>query len=541
VGEREGKMTKRAAVYARYSSEEQTGGESIEYQLEQSKDHITKQGWSLGEVFVDRAKSGTTTYRREEFNRMVALAKTKDRPFDVVVAWSTSRFGRNQDEAIFNKIGLRRQGVDVRFVSQPVPDGHIGTLIERIYEWKDEFDSIQIGEYAFQGQKQVTQKGFHGGGKAPYGYSRVRVPDPDGKQDKDGKVVEYVSYEVVEGQAVVVRRVFEMRANGRSYREVAHTLNEEGSVSPGGSTWDVSSVRTILLNETYLGRRVWNQTRRNKRVQRGTKVPNPREEWIVTENAHEAIIDKALWDAVQERRGRIRLSIEMGKGAYNTAHSAYLLTGLLKCEECGANFTMTGPKNKNGGTRYYRCSYHANRGTTVCSNNRRVRQDAIEEAVMQTFSGILLKPATVRSMVEDARDQLGQRNSVDRIGEINARIQRVQKEIENLTAGIRSLGPLDTLKDAMRKCQKGLAALEVEKHEVSADEMLDWTSIDEALIKVALIDLKALVADASSAKEALQENIREIRIPKKGAALLEPRPEGLLNRVFLLVTPRGVA
>ena len=92
----------------------------------------------------------------------------------------------------------------------------------------------------------------------------------------------------------------------------------------------------------------------------------------------------------------------------------------------------------------------------------------------------------------------------------------------------------------MRKCQKGLAALEVEKHEVSADEMLDWTSIDEALIKVALIDLKALIADASSAKEALQENIREIRIPKKGAALLEPRPEGLLNRVFLLVTPRGV-
>ena len=48
------------------------------------------------------------------------------------------------------------------------------------------------------------------------------------------------------------------------------------------------------------------------------------------------------------------------------------------------------------------------------------------------------------------------------------------------------------------------------------------------------------LADASSTKEALQENIWEIRIPKKGAALLEPRPEGLLNRVFLLVTPRGV-
>jgi len=132
---------KRAAVYARYSSEEQTGGESIEYQLERCREYIAKQGWSVAEinVFVDRAKSGTSTYRREEFNRMVALAKAKDRPFDVVVAWSTSRFGRNQDEAIFNRIGLKHQGVDVKFVSQPVPDGHIGTLIERIYEWKDEF------------------------------------------------------------------------------------------------------------------------------------------------------------------------------------------------------------------------------------------------------------------------------------------------------------------------------------------------------------------------------------------------------------------
>ena len=270
-------MTKRAAVYARYSSEEQTGGESIEYQLEQCKDHITEKDWSLGEIFVDRAKSGTSTYRREEFNRMVALAKAKDRPFDVVVAWSTSRFGRNMDECAVNKAFLRKHGVEVHFVSQPLPEGHVGKLIEKIFEWTDELQSIQIGEYAFQGQKQVTQKGFHGGGKAPYGYKRVRVSDPEGKTDKDGKVVEYVTYEVVEDQAEVVRRVFRMYSEGSSYKKVAHALNTEGIRSPGGSTWDTSGVRTLLLNENYLGHRVWNQTRRNKKLQRGTKVPKPRE------------------------------------------------------------------------------------------------------------------------------------------------------------------------------------------------------------------------------------------------------------------------
>ena len=216
----------KAAIYARYSSEEQTGGESIDYQLERCREFIAKQGWSLDEanVFIDEAKSGTSTFRREEFNRMVGVAKAKDRPFDVVVAWSTSRFGRDQDEAIFNKISLKRHGIEVKFVSQPVPDGHIGTLIERIYEWKDEFDSIQIGEYAFQGQKQVTQKGFHGGGKSPYGYKRVRVDDPQGKTDKDGKVVQYTTYEVVPDEAEVVRRVFQMYADGFSYKKVAHAL-----------------------------------------------------------------------------------------------------------------------------------------------------------------------------------------------------------------------------------------------------------------------------------------------------------------------------
>ncbi|MDP6779135.1 MAG: recombinase family protein [Candidatus Latescibacteria bacterium] len=265
--------TTRAAIYARYSSQEQTGGESIEYQLQRCREYIEAQGLVLPEesIFVDEARSGTSTLGRDEFNRMIALAKRSDTPFDVVVAWSTSRFGRNQDEAIFNKIGLRRQGVDVKFVSQPVPDGHMGTLIERIYEWKDEFDSIQIGEYAFEGQRQVTQKGFHGGGRAPYGYRLKRVPDPEGKRDKHGVAVEYVTFEVVEDEARVVRRIFEAYAQAPGYKRIAEELNAEGVQSPSGSTWDTSGIRNVLLNETYLGKRVWNRNRRNKKVRRGTR------------------------------------------------------------------------------------------------------------------------------------------------------------------------------------------------------------------------------------------------------------------------------
>ena len=126
---------KRAAVYCRYSSDEQTGGESIEYQLERCREYVVEQGWSLDQahVFIDMARSGTTSYRREAFNHMVALTKQDKCPFDAVVVWSTSRFGRNMDECAVNKAFLRKQGVEVHFVSQPLPEGHVGKLIECWY------------------------------------------------------------------------------------------------------------------------------------------------------------------------------------------------------------------------------------------------------------------------------------------------------------------------------------------------------------------------------------------------------------------------
>ena len=532
----------KAAIYARYSSVEQTGGESIDYQLERCREFIAKKCWSLDEanIFIDEARSGTTTYRREAFNQMVAAAKAKDRPFDVVVTWSTSRFGRNQDEAIFNKISLRRQGVEVKFVSQPVPDGHIGTLIERIYEWKDEFDSIQIGEYAFQGQKQVTQKGFHAGGKAPYGYRRVKVPDPGGKTDKDGKVVEYTTYEVVPERAEVVRRIFRMYAEGFSYRKVAYAFNEEGLISPGGNTWDLSAVRTILNNENYRGNRVWNQTRRGRKQGRGTKVPKPRDEWVIAKNAHEAIVDEALWEAVQKRKAQMRKRIENGAGGYNTGHAPYVLSGLLKCEECGGNFTITGAR---GGSRYYRCGRYASRGKTVCTNNRLIRQDQIEAAATKAVSEELLTVEVIESIVEEYRLAASEtRSSID-TRDLDRTIQQVDREIANLTASLKAVGPADELVLEMKACQKRKAALKAERREKAATASVELEDIDLEEAKVAIENLTEVLEEATpeEKKALMRENVTEIRIPKNKEPLLVSNTEVLLSSLgcfFRGVTPK---
>ena len=537
----------RAAIYARYSSDEQTGGESIDYQLERCRDYITGQGWSLPaeNVFVDQAKSGTSTYRRDAFNRMIAQAKQKDRPFDVVVAWSTSRFGRNQDEAIFNKIGLKRQGVDVKFVSQPVPDGHMGTLIERIYEWKDEFDSIQIGQYAFEGQKQVTQKGYHGGGKAPYGYKRVRVPDPGGKTDKDGKVVEYVTYEVVPEQADVVRRVFRLYGDGQSYLKIANALNLEGQVSPGGSTWDVSSVRTILRNESYLGRRVWNQTRRNKKVKRGTKVAKPRDEWIVTEGAHPAIIDKDLWQAAQ---AIIQRNARMAKGRhgyYNTPHSPHLLTGIVRCDCCGSNYHLNTVRWKRKVRQYYRCGHHSKRGNAACANGRGLRREEVETAVLDLISQRILTTDMVDRLLEAVNDQIRATDPPRATEDIEAAIRKAEREAQNLTTAIKVGRSIERLVRELNACEVRKAELEEQARELQRQDSGQIVEVDRDWVEKALSDLRNTLAynPPEERKPIVQEYIREIRVPEKGPARLETNPTGLLSSLGvceLLVTPRGV-
>ena len=158
----------------------------------------------------------------------------------------------------------------------------------------DQRQAEQIRQASFEGQRQVTQKGYHGGGKAPYGYKRVKVRDPAGKTDRNGRVVQYTTYEVVPKEAEIVQRIFTEYVGGLGYKKIAHILNGERVPSPRDGSWDISGVRTILFNENYLGHRVWNQTRRNKKLQRGTKVPKPREDWVITENAHPAIVAAAV-------------------------------------------------------------------------------------------------------------------------------------------------------------------------------------------------------------------------------------------------------
>ena len=105
-------------------------------------------------IFVENGISGKKADKRPQFQRMIALAKQKEHPFDVILVWKFSRFARNQEESIVYKAMLQRVGVEVVSISEPIIDGPFGSLIERIIEWMDEYYSIRLSGEVMRGMTE---------------------------------------------------------------------------------------------------------------------------------------------------------------------------------------------------------------------------------------------------------------------------------------------------------------------------------------------------------------------------------------------------
>jgi DNA invertase Pin-like site-specific DNA recombinase len=161
----------KAAVYARVSSKEQADREtSIPAQLEAIQSYCSQKGWTIIEEFIDSGKSAKTD-DRPEFQRMIALAKKKDRDFTAIVVHKFDRFSRNRDDHIIYKSLLKKIGVTVYSVTEQTdPDTPHGFLLEGIMEVISEFYNMNLKEESVKGLKQNALQGYHNGGRPPYGY-----------------------------------------------------------------------------------------------------------------------------------------------------------------------------------------------------------------------------------------------------------------------------------------------------------------------------------------------------------------------------------
>ena len=213
-------------------------------------------------------------------------------------------------------------------------------------------------------------------GQPPYGY----IKDPN-----DPK------HWIVDDEAAqVVRRVYSMTLEGFGTEQIASQLEKDDVLTPRAywltkgikrpgkgkqqppTKWNSSTITKILSLQEYCGD-ILNFKTYSKSYKNKKRIDNDRENWVVFQDVHEAIIERAVYEQVQQKRGKIRKR-RTNNGEHN------MFSGLLVCADCGSNlhfhFNQGNPEIK-----YFNCSnYKGNRGT--CTSTHYVRVDFLEEVVL---------------------------------------------------------------------------------------------------------------------------------------------------------------
>lgn len=293
-----------------------------------------------------------------------------------------------------------RAGVQVWFYK----DGTrftFGTLADNVVgfvraEMNAEFRR-QIATWTREAMTRKARAGHVTGGRV-FGYENVRVEG-------------HVERRIVEAEAAVVRRIFELSASGLGTRQIAHRLNAEDAPSPKPrragrlQAWDPATIYAMLTRLLYRGELVWNRTRKRNAWGEHEQRPRPEAEWVRVSAPSLRIVPEPLWTAVQRRLESMRrfyLRSTNGqlygraKGA-NGHESRYLLPGLAACGVCGGGLIVHSRVWGGGRQHAYVCGSYHRKGTTVCDNRRVLPISETNAAVLQTIEATRLSSAAIRS------------------------------------------------------------------------------------------------------------------------------------------------
>ena len=352
-------LLKIGAAYIRVSDERQDEY-SPDSQLKKIREYAAREGYEIPDefVFYDDGISGKSTKKRDNFNRMIAIASEKTHPFDAIFVWKFSRFARNQEESIAFKNYLKKRGVTVVSVSEPIPEGEFGSLIERIIEWMDEFYLKNLAVEVSRGMNEKVSRG------------EPVVPPPFGYVMKEGRY--YPDKE--SGNADIVREVFERYANGEKQRALAIWLGEKGIRTRYGKRPDNRFVDYMLTNSTYIGK-IRYTTDGSRAISRRDLT----NESIVEVNGHhEPIISIELWEKVQKVYAEQKKRYP--KYARREQPIEYMLKGLVRCSSCGGTLIMSSATSGKAKIRTLQC-HNYSRGQ--CKVSHSVTMPKIEAALIE--------------------------------------------------------------------------------------------------------------------------------------------------------------
>ena len=419
----------KVAIYCRLSEEDRNkqfetdDSNSIQNQKSMLLQYAMEQGWDVYNIYSDDDYAGADR-KRPEFNRLLEDAEKKK--FNIILCKTQSRFTRELElvekyiHGLFPMWGIRFVSIVDNADTANKGNKKSRQINGLVNEWYLEDMSDNIKSVL----TNRRQNGFHIGAFALYGYKK----DPDQK----GHLI------IDEEAAAVVREVFTLFSQGMGKTAIARLLNDRGVPNPteykrlnglrykqpdnkNSTLWKYFAISDMLINEIYIGNMVQGKygsvsykTKQNK--------PRPKSEWYKVEGTHEPIIDRELWDKVQE--------LVAQKAKPFITGNIGLFAKKVRCINCG--YTMR--SSKSHGKHYLQCA------------NKHVAKDACEGAFISVdkLERMVIDELKRLALEYLDKDELERNiefcnNLQEQKEHMNSELAIYNKKIEEYTKGIRDI------------------------------------------------------------------------------------------------------
>ena len=494
--------------YARCSSDDQKYGDftTIDNQREINRRHIQERIAESGGQYIgsyaDEGKTGTNL-KRADWKRLLADAQA--RKFDGVCVTYMSRLARGNAFHVAEFL-LKEAGVQVVMVKEKFDNDLGGQMQKDITIFADGVFCKQISDHTKTKMAAMVEKGYWCG-VHPFGYTKVFATDSgtfqSAEKEPPKKLVPH------ETEAPLVRHAYEMALSRSTQADIREYLNSLTS-----RKWTVTTVKNLLTNETFTGVQNFGDWR--------------------NEHDHEAIVDRATWDAVQEI-----MAVPRGRKAKHEDNFVYYLRGRLRCPYCDCAYTQFS-SNGNSRSHYYGC-LHSNKYKTACPV-----KSVSAEAMHHTILSLLERASKHHTVMHRIIGQSGgwgsaTENQRAMRGQLAKKLQFLGVQINNMTNALADGRATDLIFNR-------LEVLQEEQSHVSEELMRMETEIAKATIQRPtaemvcsawgqIIDAWAVLTE-DERQEALGGLVQEVVVTQKDRVHLRLSPIASVHGQFIAINSR---
>lgn len=455
---------KRVAAYCRVSTDREEQEHSFETQKAMYTEMIMmKPTWQMAGIYADEGITGTVAKKRPGFMKMIEDCRKGK--IDMIVTKSVSRFSRNNLDCLMYVRELKQLGIPIIFEKEGINTIQVSSeLLLTLFGALSQAESESISMNVKLGIRQSLKNGnVRFSYKTFLGY----------RKGADGQP------EIVPEQADIVRRIYNDFLAGATYLEIAKRLTEENvPTMGGGNRWFSERIKSILKNEKYKGDALLQKTYITDPISKRVKKNNGELPMYYVENSHPAIIERRIFDRVQEeiarRAGKKKVKQTGTKTELGRYSGKYALTELLYCGECGTPYRRCTWSRDGKKKIVWRCVSRLDYGKKYCKNSPSVEESRLHNAIAAAITKKANSEEINIGGIMNHIESFGSRRDTDGIIQRQRRIAEIEKVIDDLArlnSDEAQSGELDykfselyaelySVKDELEEMQNGASALD---------------------------------------------------------------------------------